>query len=446
MALFSEIFELTRGATVALIMSGDHDTGLMTVNVVPKPKEDHKEAGLSQDLTLVATPEEFDAHFLDAVRGYRAARSGLLLPRLDASIPAEVHSVRVSATNARLAHFLVAAGVVRERDVPRSWHDPLTVCEAALQRWLGRHLGALHCLSPWFLLSQTCGGEPCESGTERKPDGVRIRWGESAVLRWDIGEGLERLERHEPGLGAAILSVIDASAGKLYPLFTPRTALDVASFLYWHGEDDEGMALEEMCDTPEEREAMRAEMVTRAAIGEAFPPWALEPPGLSDAQALLSRMVVSLALFLTLFTMAPVLKDVNANAVEPYLAGKADAERTVKQAIGPLREFMVRQTREQDMALMVDLAKAERPETVEDISLVQLIPAFMLSELRTGFQIGFVIFLPFLLVDLIVSSALMSLGMMMVPPASIALPLKILLFVLMDGWNLVVRALLGTFA
>jgi flagellar biosynthetic protein FliP len=106
---------------------------------------------------------------------------------------------------------------------------------------------------------------------------------------------------------------------------------------------------------------------------------------------------------------------------------------------------MVRQTREQDLALMVELAKAEQPRSMEDIGMVQLIPAFMLSELRSAFQIGFVIFLPFLLVDLIVSGALMSLGMMMVPPASISLPLKVLLFVLIDGWNLIVRALLGTF-
>lgn len=159
-----------------------------------------------------------------------------------------------------------------------------------------------------------------------------------------------------------------------------------------------------------------------------------------------NTVVVSLALFLTLFTMAPVIKHINHNAAQPYLAGQLDAEQAARQAVTPLRDFMVRQTREQDMALMVDLAKTGRPETVEDIALEQLVPAFMLSELRTGFQIGFVIFLPFLLVDLLVASSLMSLGMMMVPPASIALPLKILLFVLMDGWNLVVRALLGTFA
>jgi flagellar biosynthetic protein FliP len=159
-----------------------------------------------------------------------------------------------------------------------------------------------------------------------------------------------------------------------------------------------------------------------------------------------NTVIVSLALFLTFFTMAPTLKLINTEGLQPYLAGQLAPEAAAGKAIAPLRDFMVRQTREQDLALMVELAKAEQPETIDDISMVQLIPAFMLSELRAGFQIGFVIFLPFLLVDLIVSSALMALGMMMVPPASIALPLKILMFVLIDGWSLVVRALLGTFA
>jgi len=159
-----------------------------------------------------------------------------------------------------------------------------------------------------------------------------------------------------------------------------------------------------------------------------------------------NTVVISLALFLTLFTMSPVLQKINADALQPYLAGKLAPEKAATVGVAPLRDFMVRQTREQDLALMVELAKAPQPASVEDISLVQLIPAFMLSELRAAFQIGFVIFLPFLLVDLIVSSALMALGMMMVPPASISLPLKILMFVLMDGWNLVVRALLGTFS
>jgi flagellar biosynthetic protein FliP len=159
-----------------------------------------------------------------------------------------------------------------------------------------------------------------------------------------------------------------------------------------------------------------------------------------------NTVVVSLALFLTFFTMAPTLQEVNAKAMQPFMASTITSEVALDAAIVPLRGFMVRQTREQDLALMVELAKAEQPKTIDDISMVQLVPAFMLSELRAAFQIGFVIFLPFLLVDLIVSSALMSLGMMMVPPASISLPLKILLFVLIDGWNLIVRSLLGTFA
>ncbi len=158
-----------------------------------------------------------------------------------------------------------------------------------------------------------------------------------------------------------------------------------------------------------------------------------------------NTVIISLALFLTLFTMAPTLTQVNQDSLQPYMAGRLGAEAAVGKAVAPLREFMVHQTREQDLALMVELAKAAPPASMDDINLVQLIPAFMLSELRAAFQIGFVIFLPFLLVDLIVSSALMALGMMMVPPASIPLPLKILMFVLIDGWDLVVRALLGTF-
>ncbi|HEY0588452.1 MAG TPA: flagellar type III secretion system pore protein FliP [Pseudoduganella sp.] len=159
-----------------------------------------------------------------------------------------------------------------------------------------------------------------------------------------------------------------------------------------------------------------------------------------------NTVLVSLAMFLTFFTMAPTLKQVNEQALQPYMAGKLSTEAALEKGSAPLREFMVRQTREQDLALMVELAKAETPRDIGDIGMAQLVPAFMLSELRAAFQIGFVVFLPFLLVDLIVSSALMALGMMMVPPASIALPLKVLLFVLMDGWNLVVRSLLGTFA
>jgi flagellar biosynthetic protein FliP len=158
-----------------------------------------------------------------------------------------------------------------------------------------------------------------------------------------------------------------------------------------------------------------------------------------------NTVLIGLALFLTLFTMSPVLQKVNHDAFEPFMAGKLSMEEGYSKGVAPLREFMVRQTREADLALMVELSKAPMPRSMDDISNVQLIPAFMLSELRAAFQIGFVIFLPFLLIDLIVSSVLMALGMMMMPPTTIALPLKILMFILVDGWSLVLKALVGSF-
>ncbi|MBE7367183.1 flagellar type III secretion system pore protein FliP [Ramlibacter pallidus] len=156
-------------------------------------------------------------------------------------------------------------------------------------------------------------------------------------------------------------------------------------------------------------------------------------------------VLIGLALFLTLFTMSPVLHKVNQDAFQPFMDGAIGMQPAYTSASQPLREFMVRQTREQDLALMVELSKAKPPQSMEEISNVQLIPAFMLSELRAAFQIGFVIFLPFLLIDLIVSSVLMALGMMMMPPTTVALPLKILMFILVDGWALVLKALVGSF-
>jgi flagellar biosynthesis protein FliP len=158
-----------------------------------------------------------------------------------------------------------------------------------------------------------------------------------------------------------------------------------------------------------------------------------------------NTVLVSLALMLTLFTMTPVFQQANEQAVVPYLNGTVGTEAALTAALKPAREFMIRQTREADIRLMLEIAKAPLPDTEEALGTVQLIPAFLLSELKTAFQIGFVIFLPFLLIDLIVSSILMSMGMMMVPPMMISLPLKILMFVLIDGWNLVVGALLGSF-
>ena len=158
-----------------------------------------------------------------------------------------------------------------------------------------------------------------------------------------------------------------------------------------------------------------------------------------------NTVLISLALFLTLFTMLPTFTQVNEQALTPYMNGKLSLEKAVDRGLKPMREFMIRQTREQDLRLMLDVAKADAPETADDVKTVHLIPAFMLSELKTAFQIGFVIFLPFLLLDLIVSTILMSMGMLMVPPMMISLPLKVLMFVLIDGWNLVVKATLGSF-
>lgn len=158
-----------------------------------------------------------------------------------------------------------------------------------------------------------------------------------------------------------------------------------------------------------------------------------------------NTVLIGLALFLTLFTMSPVLEKLNHEALQPFLAGTVGVEGAYEKGSGPLREFMVRQTREQDLALMIELSKSNAPASMDDVSNVQLVPAFMLSELRAAFQIGFIVFLPFLLIDLIVSSVLMALGMMMMPPTTVALPLKILMFVLVDGWSLLLKALVGSF-
>jgi len=158
-----------------------------------------------------------------------------------------------------------------------------------------------------------------------------------------------------------------------------------------------------------------------------------------------NTVIVSLTLFLTLFTMLPVFTQVNDAALRPYLDGRMGHEKAFDLGMRPMREFMIRQTREQDLMLMLDVSKTDAPEKVEDIRTVHLVPAFMLSELKTAFQIGFVIFLPFLLIDIVVSSILMSMGMLMVPPMMISLPLKVLMFVLIDGWNLIAKALIGSF-
>ncbi|WP_342600696.1 flagellar type III secretion system pore protein FliP [Psychrobacillus sp. FSL H8-0483] len=158
-----------------------------------------------------------------------------------------------------------------------------------------------------------------------------------------------------------------------------------------------------------------------------------------------NQVIVGLALFLTFFIMAPTLQQVNEDALTPLFNEEITLEQAYENASGPFKEFMSKHTRQKDLELFLRYAEAERPETIEDIPLTVMVPAFALSEIKTAFQIGFMIFIPFLVIDMIVASVLMSMGMMMLPPVMISLPFKILLFVLVDGWYLVMKSILQSF-
>lgn len=158
-----------------------------------------------------------------------------------------------------------------------------------------------------------------------------------------------------------------------------------------------------------------------------------------------NQIIIGLSLFMTYFIMDPVWKKIDANALQPYLASQITSAEAMEQASAPIRNFMLAQTRPKDLELFVALAKLP-PSSPSDLPLKVVIPGFIISELRTAFQMGFLLFIPFILIDLVVATILMSLGMMMMPPATISLPLKILLFVLVDGWELITRSLLQSFA
>ncbi|RKY81525.1 flagellar biosynthetic protein FliP [candidate division KSB1 bacterium] len=166
---------------------------------------------------------------------------------------------------------------------------------------------------------------------------------------------------------------------------------------------------------------------------------------LATQQAPPNQIIVGLSLFLTMFIMAPTGRQINDNAFQPYMQGQISQAEALKRAEVPIRDFMLRQTREKDLALMVSLSKGAKPKNAEDISLFVLVPAFVISELRIAFQIGFLIYIPFLVLDMVISSVLLSMGMMMLPPMMISLPLKLILFVLVDGWNLIVGSLVAGF-
>lgn len=158
-----------------------------------------------------------------------------------------------------------------------------------------------------------------------------------------------------------------------------------------------------------------------------------------------NQVIISLAIFLTVFIMSPVWGEVNEEAVQPYLEEEIDQGVALENTIDPLRDFMLANTREKDIGLFINFAEVDRPENEDDIPLHVLIPAFVISELQIAFQIGFMIYLPFIVIDMIVASTLMSMGMMMLPPVMISLPFKLLLFVLVDGWYLVIKSVMETF-
>jgi len=158
-----------------------------------------------------------------------------------------------------------------------------------------------------------------------------------------------------------------------------------------------------------------------------------------------TQVLIALALFITLFVMAPTVGKVNEVALQPLLKGEISQTEALQKASVPMKQFMAKQTREKDLMLFMNFSNASKPKSVEDIPLTALIPAFAISEMKTAFQMGFMIFIPFIVIDMIIASVLMAMGMMMLPPVMISLPFKILLFVLVDGWYLVVKSLLLSF-
>jgi flagellar biosynthesis protein FliP len=158
-----------------------------------------------------------------------------------------------------------------------------------------------------------------------------------------------------------------------------------------------------------------------------------------------NQILVGLAMFLTFYVMTPVWQDVNQNAVQPYLEKKISSEQAMNTALTPIRKFMYKQIREKDLALFIEIAGLKRPDTPADVPTMVMIPSFIISELKTAFQLGFLLFIPFLIIDMVVASVLLAMGMMMLPPIMISLPFKLLLFVLVDGWHLIVGSLVKGF-
>jgi flagellar biosynthetic protein FliP len=159
-----------------------------------------------------------------------------------------------------------------------------------------------------------------------------------------------------------------------------------------------------------------------------------------------NQIVIGLSLFLTFYVMAPVWQRVNQDALQPFIAKEINQKQALDKAIEPIRKFMISQTREKDLALLVGVAKMPRPANIGDVPTTVLIPSFIISELKTAFQIGFMLYVPFLIIDMVVASVLLSMGMMMLPPVMVSLPFKLMIFVLADGWHLIVGSLVKSFS
>lgn len=208
--------------------------------------------------------------------------NSLSLPRLSAAVPRTIVPTELASANAAVARFLIEAGAVREADIPDTWDDAMRVCECALDAWVKREIGPLHCLSPGFaMVAINADGTSRWTQTSRPPrySGVDLYWFEVREHEWPIGEGMAALERASPGLGAAVLQVLREKSRFVYPIFTPDIACDVASYVYWCGEDNEEAALDMNAgDDPQDRAAMREDMVTREMLDEAYPEWARRWP------------------------------------------------------------------------------------------------------------------------------------------------------------------------
>jgi PRTRC genetic system protein F len=239
-----------------------------------------------------ADAQRFGAAATTAVRFAAAhrVRAGWGLPRLDARVPLEITPHRLASANATVARFLLEAKAMTACDIPATWSDELLVCQAALDAWVKREIGPLHCLAPQFVLRPVRGSarDPCGSPTQKvEYSQIQVAWFQQDEQQWAVGRALERLEQAMPALGATALHLLDEQSRFVYPVFTPRTAQDVASMLYWYGDEDETFALEEACgDDEEARAAMRDELVTKAHLTGAFPEWSLawQPAALDAAR------------------------------------------------------------------------------------------------------------------------------------------------------------------